>query len=55
MDFRLLIFVNSIKSKTYLLLKNYVPRRNYLRFVMVGGRSITQRKPIYDLEVSWYS
>lgn len=48
----LLIFYGLLKSKTVFLLKNFTYGRSYLRFVTVGDRSITQRKPMYDLAVS---
>jgi hypothetical protein len=35
---------------------HFPPLSDYRRlFVNVGGRSITQRNPMYDLAVSWYS
>jgi hypothetical protein len=35
--------------------KFYVREKITYLWVCVGGKSITQRKPIYDLVVSWYS
>jgi hypothetical protein len=61
----LLIFVSLSKSKTTILRKNFTYPKTldslkfaygYLRlFVIVGDRSITHLKPIYDFAVSWYS
>jgi hypothetical protein len=51
-------FLLVLKIKNVVLAKKFYGTRkdSYLRLpVIVGDRSITQRNPMYDLAVSWYS